>query len=81
MVGLKEAYEIANDFFISNDYAGVAEVRDTGEKWLFMGKLKRATYGTCEVCVPKDGTAPHLFDINNEQYGEMWRSAKKVELK
>lgn len=78
MVDLKTAYKIANDFFLENDYAGVCEARETDTSWLFEGKCKQTTYGTSEVCVPKNGDEPYLFNIAHEEGANMWGNAKIV---
>lgn len=78
MVDLKTAYKIANDFFIENDYAGVYEVRETNDKWLFEGKCKRTCYGTFEICVPQNGDEPYLFSNTDDNGFAMWKNAKVV---
>ena len=66
MVDLKSAYNIANDFFLNNGYEGVYESRETDNSWLCCGKCKRPNYGTSEVCVPKNGDEPYVFNIAHE---------------
>ena len=45
MVEFKEAYEIATNFFLENDYAGVDEAKDTNDMWLFAPKCNKTCYG------------------------------------
>lgn len=78
MVDMKAAYRIANDFFLENNYAGVYETRETSDKWLFVGKCKNTCYGTSEVCVPKNGDEPYLFNITDARALDMWKKAKVV---
>lgn len=78
MVNLKTAYKIANAFFLENEYVGVYEIRETNNAWLFMGKCKQACYGTTEVCVPKNGEAPYLFSITDDEGLRMWKNGKTV---
>lgn len=80
MVDLKTAYKIANDFFLENNYAGVYEVRETNDKWLFEGKCKCTCYGTSEMCVPKNGEEPYLFSITGMDNAIMWKNAKIVSI-
>lgn len=80
MVDLKTAYKIANDFFLENNYAGVHEARETDSSWLFEGKCKQTCYGTSEVCVPKDGAEPYIFNIAHEDGVNMWENARTVSI-
>ena len=78
MVEFKEAYKIANKFFLENDYAGVFEVRENRECILFKPKCKKTCYGVSYVAVPKNGDAPYLFNIADETALDMWKKAKAV---
>ena len=78
MVSFKEAYEIANKFFLENDYAGIREARENDDSWLFAGKCKRTCYGTMNACVPKNGDEPYVFSTTDEAGFEMWGKAKVV---
>lgn len=81
MVELKDAYKMANDCFLDNeDYLGVREVRETEDKWLFEGKLKHTTYGTFEICVPKNGDEPYLYNPYEKKYMELWEKANVVKV-
>ena len=75
MVDLKTAYNIANEFFLNNGYEGVYESRETDNSWLFNGKCKRTNYGTSEVCVPKNGDEPYIFNIAHEDGAIIWENA------
>ena len=50
MVEFKEAYKIANKFFLENDYACVNEAKETSDRWLFAPKCKKTCYGVSYVC-------------------------------
>lgn len=78
MVSFKEAYKIANDFFLENDYAGVNEARESTDNWLFTGKCKRTCYGTMDACIPKNGDTPYVFRKSDDENFEMWENAKVV---
>lgn len=78
MIDFKTAYGIANDFFLENGYTGVHETRENNDSWLFSGKCEQVTYGTSEVCVPKNGDGPYLFDTSHEKELTIWENAKVV---
>lgn len=78
MVEFKEAYEIANKFFLENDYASVGEVKETSDKWLFAPKCKRTCYGVSYICVPKKGDKPYVFSPTSMDNAIMWENAKGV---
>lgn len=78
MISAKEAYKIAYDIFVFNDCAGVGEMRDAGEYWLFSEKCDCPIYGAIEICVPKNGDEPFIINTFREPYAEKWRNAKKV---
>lgn len=80
MVYLEEAYEIAKDFFLKNGYIGVDEARETDSSWLFNGKSEQSIYGTSEVCVPKNGDEPYVFNIAHEEGAAMWENAEAIHL-
>ena len=80
MIDLKKAYEIANDFFLENGYVGVHEARENDDSWLFSGKCEQATYGTSQVCIPKNGDEPYLFDTAHEKEFTMWENATVVSI-
>ena len=81
MIDLKTAYDIANNFFLENNYAGVFEIRESNKSWLFEGMCHRAQYGCSEICVPKNGDAPYLFNIRMDEGFKMWESAKEIKYK
>lgn len=78
MVEFKEAYKIANKFFLENDYACVDEAKETSDRWLFAPKCKKTCYGVSYVCVPKKGDEPYLFNITDAMALDMWKKAKVV---
>lgn len=54
MVEFKEAYKIANKFFLENDYACVDEAKETSDRWLFAPKCKKhAMACRMYVCLKK----------------------------
>ena len=73
MVDLKTAYKIVNDFFLENDYAGIYEVRETDDKWLFEGICRHTFYGASEVCVPKNGDETYIFSLTGMDNAIMWK--------
>ena len=78
MVEFKEAYEIATNFFLENDYAGVDEAKDTNDMWLFAHKCKKTCYGVSYICVPKNGDEPYIFNPTGMDNGIMWENASIV---
>ena len=62
MVEFKEAYEIATNFFLENDYAGVDEAKDTNDMWLFAPKCKKHAMGCHIYAYPKMGMN-HIYSI------------------
>ena len=78
MVCLEKAYKQADDFFRDNDYAGVDTTRETDDSWLFCPKCKETCYGVSYVCVPKNGEAPYLFSVSDEEMAEVWINAKEI---
>lgn len=78
MVEFKEAYKIANKFFLENDYACVNEAKETSDRWLFAPKCKKTCYGVSYVCVPKKGDEPYAFSPTSTDNTIMWENAKTV---
>ena len=78
MVEFKEAYEIATNFFLENDYAGVDEAKDTNYMWLFAPKCKKTCYGVSYICVTKNGDEPYIFNPTGMDNVIMWENASIV---
>lgn len=79
MVKFCEAYKLANDYYIS-DNGEVYEARENADNWMFTGKYKRATYGTSDVCVPKNGTEPFLCSSVDAEWLMMWNNGTIVDI-
>ena len=80
MITLEKAYEIANEFYKTDEcYDGILEIRESQDNWLFEGRLKHTTYGTNNVCVPKNGEEPYLFNPNTND--QIWKDAMVIEYK
>ena len=77
MVKFCEAYKLANDYFASENGV-VYEARENADNWMFTGKYERPTYGTSDVCVPKNGMEPVLFNSTDEDWWLMWNNGKVV---
>lgn len=80
MIDFKTAYEIANDFFLKNGYAGIYESRETDEHWLFLPKCNGTCYGVSNVCVPKNGDEPHIYNATDIEMANVWNCAKAVSI-
>lgn len=81
MVELNEAYKIAYDFFLDNEYLGIEECRETENEWILSGKSATTVYGYIEVCAPKNGTEPFGCSIIREPYMSKCENAKTVNLR
>ena len=80
MLKFEEAYEIATNFFLENDYAGVAEARETNDKWIFAPQCKRICYGVSYVCVPKNGDDPYVFNPTGMDNAVMWNESNPISI-
>ena len=80
MVEFKDAYESANKIFLENEYAGVHEARENDDSWLFAGKCKQKSYGTFEICIPKNGDSPYIFNVAHEDGATVWKNARIVSI-
>lgn len=79
MVKFCEAYKLANDYYVSENGA-VYEARENADNWMFTGKYERPTYGTADVCVPKNGTEPFLLNSTDEDWLMMWYDGTVVDI-
>lgn len=79
MVKFCEAYKLANDYYVSENGA-VYEAREDADNWMFIGKYERTTYGTSDVCVPKNGMEPFLFNRTDGDWWMIWNNGKVVDI-
>ena len=80
MVDVVEAFKMAEKVYLEDDcYAGVREIRETADYWLFSGKAKHTLYGYFDICIPKSGDEPFIYS-NDIKMAEIWNNATIIKL-